>query len=88
MILANSRFPLELEGDTRALMAASRLGEARLGELFERFGTDTVQAAFDDRSRARPRGARAAAELIPEGSFEFFDYCDSDGHGSARSGSA
>ena len=47
VILANSRFPLELEGDSRAMMAASRLGEARLGELFERFGPDTVLAAFD-----------------------------------------
>ena len=34
----NSRFPEMVKGDTRASMAAIRLGERRLGELFARFG--------------------------------------------------
>ena len=34
----NSRFPEMVKGDTRASMAAIRLGERRLAELFERFG--------------------------------------------------
>ena len=51
----NSRFPEMVKGDTRASMAAIRLGERRLAELFERFGRAT-----DDRClRAADRGDRA-----------------------------
>ncbi len=83
LILANSRFPLDLEGDTRAMIASSRLGEARLVEIFERFGADTVLAAFDRFIETTATTARALLrEIIPEGSYEFFDYVDSDGHGS------
>jgi N-methylhydantoinase B len=80
VILANSRFPVELEGDSRALMAASRLGEARLVELLTRFGPDTVQAAFDDLIELNAVATRRLLrERVPEGSYSFFDYCDSDG---------
>lgn len=80
VILANSRFPNDLEGDTRALMASSRLGEARLEEILQRFGRDTVMAAFDDLIERTRTAARALLRaLIPEGSYSFHDYCDSDG---------
>lgn len=83
LILANSRFPLDLEGDTRAMIASSRLGEARLLELFGRYGTEAVLAAFDQLIESTKVAARAGLrEIVPEGSFEFFDYVDSDGHGS------
>lgn len=80
VILANSRFPAELEGDTRALMASCRLGEARLEELLRRYGPATVTAAFDDliaRTRAAAR-ARLHA-LVPEGEYRFADHADDDG---------
>ena len=83
LILANSRFPLDLEGDTKAMIASSRLGEARLGELFERFGLDTVLSAFDRIIESTATtGLALLLHLIPEGSFEYYDYVDSDGHGS------
>lgn len=83
LILGNSRFPLDLEGDTRAMIASSRLGEARLVELFGRFGRETVLTAFDRLIESTAEAARAALRrLVPEGSFEFFDYVDTDGHGS------
>jgi N-methylhydantoinase B len=83
VILANSRFPLDLEGDTKAMIASSRLGESRLAEQFEQFGTDVVLAAFDRiiESTAVAGRARLLA-IVPEGTFEFVDYVDSDGHGS------
>src|SRR5438132_29564 len=43
----NSRFPEMVKGDTRASMAAIRLGERRLAELFQRFGRARTTAAFD-----------------------------------------
>src|SRR5262249_40998522 len=42
----NSRFPDMVKGDTRASIAAIRLGERRLCELFERFGRSPVLAVF------------------------------------------
>ena len=82
VILANSRYPAELEGDSRALMAASRLGEARLLELLERHGPDVVQAAFDELIRLNAAATRRLLrERVPEGRYRFVDYCDSDGVG-------
>jgi N-methylhydantoinase B len=58
----NSRFPQHARGDTRALTAAVRLGEKRLGELFARFGTETllgaVEAMIDQSSRVFRRSRR------------------------------
>jgi N-methylhydantoinase B len=83
LILANSRFPLDLEGDTKAMIASSRLGESRLAELFERYGTGVVLAAFDRIIESTAVAGRARLlEIVPEGTFEFYDYVDSDGHGS------
>ena len=82
VILANSRFPADLEGDTRALMASCKLGEARLEEILARHGPDTVMAAFDDligRTRAAARGLLRS--LVPEGEYRFDDHADGDGIG-------
>jgi N-methylhydantoinase B len=83
LILANSRFPLDLEGDTKAMIASSRLGEARLSELFERFGPEVVESAFDRIIESTATTGRALLlDVLPHGTFEFYDYVDSDGHGS------
>lgn len=83
IILANSRFPTDLEGDTRAMLAASKLGETRLCELLERYGTDVVSGTFDKLITDNAVEARQALRnLIPEGSYSFYDYVDSDGQGS------
>jgi N-methylhydantoinase B len=80
LMLANSRFPLELEGDTRALMAACKLGETRLAELFGKYGTQIVLSAFDELQARTAVGARAKLrELVPEGRYSFYDYVDWDG---------
>ncbi|NKE44107.1 hydantoinase B/oxoprolinase family protein [Roseomonas frigidaquae] len=79
----NSRFPQHARGDTRALTAAVRLGEKRLGELFARFGTEVflgaVEAMIDQSSRVF---RRRLAELFPPGhSWRFADRVDGDGKG-------
>ena len=80
LMLANSRFPLELEGDTRALMAACALGETRLVELFGRYGTQVVLAACHELQARTAVAARAKLrELVPEGRYSFYDYVDWDG---------
>jgi len=47
LFFRNSRFPEMVKGDTRASMAAIRLGERRLGELFGRFGLARTTDAFE-----------------------------------------
>ena len=77
----NSRFPEMVNGDMRALMAAIRLGERRLGELVARFG---LARDATPSSGSSPRSARAARQLralVPNGTYRFTDTVDSDGHG-------
>jgi N-methylhydantoinase B len=85
IFLRNSRLPDMVEGDTRAMMASCRLAEARLVELFTRYGTDTVLAAFDaciDGTAARARALFLG--MIPQGSWSFHDYLDNDGGTDSR----
>ena len=82
MFFRNSRFPEMVKGDTRASMAAIRLGERRLAELFQRFGRGVTIGAFDrliDESEAELRQKLRA--LVPEGVHSFTDTIDSDGQG-------
>jgi N-methylhydantoinase B len=78
----NSRFPEMVKGDTRASMAAIRLGERRLGELFARFGRAKTTSAFAqllDETAALLR--QKLKEVLPEGQHAFTDTIDSDGQG-------
>ena len=80
VILADSRFPADLEGDTRALMASCQLGEAQLEEILRRHGRQTVLAAFDDHlARTRATARALLRSLVPEGSYSFADFADDDG---------
>ncbi len=76
IIAANTRTPDKVLGDLRAQRSALRVGEQRLQELAERFGTETLFAAMDeilDRTEATMRGAIAR---IPDGSYTFEDFLD------------
>ena len=78
----NSRFPTQSQGDTRALMAAVRLGEKRLSEIAARFGPETLSDAFAQllaRTEATIRTELAA--IFPVGTTRFADTIDTDGHG-------
>jgi N-methylhydantoinase B len=78
-ILRNSRYPDMLEGDTRAMMAASRLGQTRLIELFERYGVDAVEAAFEEVHARSERAVRKCiGETLRPGRYRFADFVDND----------
>jgi N-methylhydantoinase B len=82
LFVRNSRYPEMVKGDIRAAIAAVRLGERRMIELFDRFGRSTVLAAFEA-SIAETRaivGSRLQ-EIFPYGSYSFTDKVDRDGHG-------
>ncbi|MCC7414046.1 MAG: hydantoinase B/oxoprolinase family protein, partial [Gammaproteobacteria bacterium] len=78
-ILRNSRFPELLEGDTRAMMAATKIGQGRLVELFERYGREGLQAALEETlARSERVVRRAIADDARPGRYVFADYIDDD----------
>ena len=78
----NSRFPEMVKGDARASLAAIRLGERRLGELFQRFGAARTLDAFARLIAETEQELRARLEaLVPEGRHTFTDTIDGDGQG-------
>ena len=80
LLARNSRFPDILKGDLRAIMASCRLGKQRFEEIFQRFGTTTTLAACDQLVQQSAAAVRQAfASRIPDGSYSFRDYLDSDG---------
>jgi N-methylhydantoinase B len=82
IFLRNTRFPQEMRGDCRALVAAVRLGERRLIEMFERFGLDVVRDAFERLNEQTRNGVvRQLRDTFVPGSYAFADSIDSDGLG-------
>lgn len=78
----NSREPAASQGDTRALMAAVRLGERRVIEIAERYGAATLADALAQLvARTRTAVRRRLLETFPRGTTRFTDVIDSDGHG-------
>ena len=80
MFLRNSRFPEMVRGDLKAIMACCQLGKHRFEEIIERFGSGVVERACEvvlEQSAAALR--RAVKEKIPDGTYSFTDYLDSDG---------
>lgn len=78
----NSRYPDMVLGDTRACVAAVRLGERRLQELFRTHEREPVLAIFQDLLDETERTVRRKLQsLFPKGRYRFVDLVDTDGHG-------
>jgi N-methylhydantoinase B len=76
----NSRMPDSLAADLDAECAACLMGARRLGEMFDRYGRDTVEACFDaiiDGTTQTFR--REVLAKIPDGTYVWEDYAEHDG---------
>ncbi len=76
----NSRMPESLAADLDAECSACLMGARRLGELFDRYGRDTVESCFDaiiDRTTTTYR--REILSKIPVGTWVWEDYAEHDG---------
>src|SRR6476469_7535158 len=76
----NSRMPESLAADLDAECSACLMGARRLGELFDRYGRDAVEASFDaiiDRTTQTYR--REILTKIPVGRWVWEDYAEHDG---------
>ncbi len=76
----NSRMPDSLAADLDAECSACLMGARRLSELFERYGRETVETAFDailDKTTETYR--REILSKIPTGTYVWEDYAEHDG---------
>ncbi|MQA80863.1 MAG: hydantoinase B/oxoprolinase family protein [Streptosporangiales bacterium] len=80
ILLRNSRFPDDLEGDINAFVGAARIMERRVRELCERYGADTVEAAFYGIiDRCRDIVQEEMLPQLPDGDFVGEDFIENDG---------
>ncbi|RCW45863.1 N-methylhydantoinase B [Halopolyspora algeriensis] len=76
----NSRTPDSLAADLDAECSACIMGARRLGELFDRYGIDTVESCFDAIiSQTTETYRREILSRIPVGTWTWEDYAEHDG---------
>ncbi|MEJ8278941.1 hydantoinase B/oxoprolinase family protein [Pseudonocardia spirodelae] len=76
----NSRMPDSLAADLDAECSACLMGARRLGELFDRYGIETVESCFDAIiSRTTETYRREILGRIPVGTWTWEDYAEHDG---------
>ena len=71
LIRANVRFPMEVEGDLRALIACNEVCGRRIVELVGELGMEDLQALGGFILDASERGMRAAINQLPTGRFDY-----------------
>jgi N-methylhydantoinase B len=81
LFLANTRVPLEREGDLMAQWAALRVGAGRLGELADRHGVARLAREMTALQRYSEAMMRAALAALPSGTWRATDVLDDDGFG-------
>jgi N-methylhydantoinase B len=80
ILLANVRTPREREGDLMAQVAACRLGERRLQELLQTYGTAKTGFYLEQLQSYSARLMKEALIKIPAGTYRAEDCLDDDGH--------
>lgn len=79
LFLANVRVPLFSWGDLQAQVAGCRLGEKRIQEMFEKYGTTAMRGAMEWAMDYSEQLMRAEIDKLPDGTYTFEDYLDNDG---------
>lgn len=79
LIRFNSRLPDLTIGDFHAQLAALRVGERQLHELWAKFGRETVDVAVQTVMQSGEAAAWRALERIPKGVYRAEDWLDDDG---------
>jgi N-methylhydantoinase B len=80
VIVRNSRTPESFAGDLDSEVAACQMGARRLRKLFERCGTESVEACFQALiQRCADSFRRGILPKIPDGTYQFEDYIEHDG---------
>ncbi len=78
LIASNTRSPGDVLGDLRAQAEATRVCERDVCRLIERYGIETVLAAFDEVQDYVERIVRRRVSHLPDGQWKTEDYLDLD----------
>ncbi|MBV9804832.1 MAG: hydantoinase B/oxoprolinase family protein [Solirubrobacterales bacterium] len=78
MIASNSRSPDDIIGDCHAQIEATRVAESELFRLIDKYGKDSVVAAFGEVQDYVERLTRARLAELADGTWETVDYLDFD----------
>ncbi|MGE0651493.1 MAG: hydantoinase B/oxoprolinase family protein [Alphaproteobacteria bacterium] len=84
LIRDNIRFPEASMGDLRSQLAACKLAERRLAELFTRYGAETIYGALERIFDETERKCRNVVREIPDGTYEAESFMDPDGADKAQ----
>ena len=79
VIMSNIRVPEERLGDMRAQLGALSIGEQRLTTLLDKYGERTVSAVIAEMRKRSETLMRAHIDAIPDGTYSFSTFVDSDG---------
>lgn len=66
-------------GDYRAQLAANKIGEKRLSNLFDEYGANAIDEYLDELLNYTERRVRSAISDLPDGTYQAEDYMDGDG---------
>jgi N-methylhydantoinase B len=78
LILLNCQVPAERLSDLRAQLAANRVGVTRMQHLCAKYGAEQMQQAGDALLDYAERKMRAGIAAIPDGTYRFTDWFDSN----------
>jgi len=81
LVLLNVRVPSERRGDYMAQIAANRLGNRRLKELFKKWSKEQIKLGCSAIIDAVTRRMRSSIAELPDGEYAFEDVLDDDGMG-------
>lgn len=79
VILSNIRVPQERLGDIKAHLAALNVGERGFTALIDKYGPATIQRCIVELKARSERLMRAYIAAIPDGTYAYDAYMDSDG---------
>ena len=79
LIRENTRLPTMCVGDFNAELAAVRIAETRLREIFEKYGADVVRHTYEHILDTSEQLARQAIAELPDGVYHADDFVDGDG---------
>ena len=79
IMLANVRLPGNTEGDIAAQTGGILTGMKRFHSLLERYGVQIVEEGIEEIIQYSERHMRSEIEKIPDGTYSFHDFMDTDG---------
>lgn len=81
LITVNCRDPVERRADIEVQIAANEIGKQRIGNLFKKYGTETILNVYNALYGYSEKRIRSAIKELKDGEYEFTTILDDDGSG-------